>query len=385
MNLRKYGKKLGYEVSALGLGCMRLPRKTDAEGKMIVDREKAYELIRYAAQNGINYFDTAYGYHNQTSEEVLGEALEGGLREKVKIATKQPFNVMTTQGDIRRNLENTLKKLRTDYIDVYLIHNIQAPFWDEIKRRKVIEEYEKFRAEGLIRGIAFSYHGEFPCFKDVLSFYDWDMAQIQQNLVDIDHEATEEAIRMAGEKGTAMVIMEPLRGGGLALPPAPVKKIYDEVAPGRSGVEWAFRHLLNYPEVSTILSGMTTMEQLKENIAIFSKPDAVAGCLSAAEKQALLRAKTTYESMTAVPCTGCEYCLPCPQGVSIPGVFSGYNEGFMFENFAQPQRSYMFMTRRGADASKCVECGACEAKCPQQIAIVAELKKAHAKLSGWVE
>lgn len=383
MNHRSYGK-LGYEVSSLGLGCMRLPRIPDGKGGMTVDLEKAFELIRYAADHGINYFDTAFGYHNQTSESVLGEALEG-RREQVKIATKQPFNVMKTQGDIRRNLENTLKKLRTDYIDVYLVHNIQAGTWEEIKRRKVFEEYEKFREEGLIKAIGFSYHGGYEVFSDVLKTYDWDMCQVQQNLLDVDKEVTEKGIALAGEKGTALVIMEPLRGGGLVHTPASVKEVYDGAPVKRSPAEWAFRHLLNYPQVSCILSGMTTLEQLKDNIELFSKPDAVPGCLTDGEKEVLARAKKAYESIVTVPCTGCEYCLPCPQGVNIPGVFSRYNDGNMFGAFDQPKRSYMFLGRSGADASHCVACGACEAKCPQHIKIIDQLKVAHKALEGWVE
>ena len=160
MQYRPYGKQ-GFDVSLLGMGCMRLPRRTNPDGSVEVDREKAYEIIRYAADHGINYFDTAFTYHNQTSESVVGEALEG-RRDKVKIVTKQPLSVMKTQADIRKNLESTLKKLRTDHIDVYLIHNIQAPLWEEIKRRDVIGEYEKFRQEGLIGAIAFSYHGAYP-------------------------------------------------------------------------------------------------------------------------------------------------------------------------------------------------------------------------------
>ena len=383
MQYRNYGK-LGYQVSAFGMGCMRLPRII-TNGQAVVDREKAYEMIRYAADNGVNYFDTAYGYHNTTSEEVLGEALEGGRREKVKIATKQPLGVMKTQDDIRKNLEATLRKLRTDYIDVYLIHGIGAGSWEEIKKRKIIEEYEKFRSEGLIRAIAFSYHGAYSCFKEVLDFYDWGMCQVQQNMVDIEREVTEEGIRQAGKKGCALVIMEPIRGGNLAVPPAPIQAIYDEYPVNRSAVEWAFRHVIDYPEVSTILSGVSTLEQLKEDIAIFSRPDAVPGCLSGEEKAIIARVREKYQSLASIPCTGCEYCLPCPQGVNIPQVFSKYNDGVMFGTYEPARRGYFFQTRFKSDASLCTECGACEPKCPQHIAVTQELKTAHEKLKGWIE
>jgi predicted aldo/keto reductase-like oxidoreductase len=392
MQYRQFGK-LGYEVSAFGMGCMRLPRILKGDHAE-VDREKAWEMIRYAADHGVTYFDTAYGYHSKTSEEVLGEALEGGRRERVKIATKQPFGVMrdlssgggkTLPENARRNLEATLKKLRTSFIDVYLIHNIGAGDWEEIKRSKVIEEYEKFRAEGLIGAIAFSYHGDYAGFKPVLDYYDWGMCQIQQNLIDVDREATEQAIRDAGKKGCALVIMEPLRGGNLAVPPAPVKAIYDSYREKRGAVEWAFRHVLNYPEVSTILSGVSTLEQLKDNIGIFSKPEAAANSLSDEEKRLIVRVREQYLALKSVPCTACEYCLPCPQGVNIPQVFGKYNDGLMFGTFEPSRRTYMFQVRAKQDASLCVGCGACEKKCPQHIGIIKELKAAHERLKGWVE
>lgn len=383
MQYRPYGK-LGFDVSLLGMGCMRLPRIYDGSDRAQVDREKAYELIRYAADHGVNYFDTAFTYHNKDSEAVLGEALEG-RRQSVKIATKQPVTVMNTKADIRRNLESTLKKLRTDYIDIYLIHNIQSGTWEEIKRKEVFDEYIRFREEGLIRGIGFSYHGALPTFRDALAYYPWDMCQVQQNLLDVDKEATAGAIRLAGKKGTALAIMEPLRGGGLVNPPPAVQAIYDESPVKRSATEWAFRHLIDYPEVSTILSGMTTLEQLKENIGIFSKEDAKPNCLSGEERAMIARVKKAYDNIISIPCTGCEYCMPCPQGVAIPAIFDRYNEAHMFGAFDQPRRAYMLLRINSKSADRCVECGACEKKCPQHIPIIQELWRARGELEGWVE
>lgn len=379
MQYRQFGK-LGYEVSLLGLGCMRLPMQQDGE----VIKDKAIELIQYAADHGINYFDTAYAYHHMNSESVLGEALDG-RRAGVRIATKQPFNVMDTRGSIRKNLEATLKKLRTDYIDVYLVHNIQQSNWEGIKQMGVLAEYEKFRNEGLIGAIAFSYHGGHEVFKQVLDSYDWDMCQVQQNLLDIDIEATQQAITDAGDKGCALVIMEPLKGGGLANATAGVQEVYDSCVPGRSPAEWAFRHLIDSPHVSCILSGMTTLKQLKQNIEIFSAEDALPGCLSDAEKVAIARAKAEYESIISIPCTACGYCMPCPSGVDIPDVFSIYNDAQRLQQWENPRRRYMIKGRTKSDASYCVECGACEQECPQHIDIINKLKVAHEELKGWIE
>lgn len=385
MQYRPYGKT-GFEVSLFGMGCMRLPRREREDGSVEIDKQKAIEMIRYAAEHGVNYFDTAYGYHRGKSEEVLGEALDGGYRQKVHIATKQPFSVMKDKGEIRKNLENTLKKLRTDYIDIYLIHNIQKQDWPAIQQMDVIGEFEKFKSEGLIGGIGFSYHGELPTFREILDFYpDWAMCQVQQNLLDVDKEVTEEGIRLAGQKGCALVIMEPLRGGGLASTPRDVAKLYDEFPIKRSAAEWAFRHVYQYPQVSCILSGVTTMEQLKDNIEIFSGPDVGANTMTPEEKELLKKVKAAYESRVTIPCTGCEYCVPCPKGVAIPQIFKLYNQGMMFEAFDQPKRSYMFQRNAGHDQTKCIACGACEKKCPQHIEIISQLKLAHSKLDGWYE
>lgn len=384
MQYRDYGRE-GYQVSTFGMGCMRLPRRERPDGTVEVDREKAYELLRYAADHGVNYFDTAFGYHGGDSERVVGEALEGERRKRVHIATKQPFAQMKDASTIRRNLENTLKKLRTDYLDVYLIHNIQAPDWPEIQRRDILNEYEKFKQEGLIRAIGFSYHGGLDTFRQVLSYYPWAMCQVQQNLLDSAKEVTEEGVRLAGEKGCALVIMEPLRGGGLASAPSQVQAVYDGYPVRRSAAEWAFRYMIDQPQVSCILSGVTTLDQLKDNLRIFSAPDAVPGCLSEQDRRLLQRAKAAYESRVTIPCTGCEYCLPCPQGVAIPAVFQRYNAGEMFQDYNNPRRSYLFLKRAGKDASRCVACGACQQKCPQHIPIIESLKTAHAKLDGWRE
>ena len=384
MQKRAFGKQ-GYEVSLLGMGCMRLPRAEMPDGSVDVDREKAVEMIRYAADNGITYFDSALTYHNSKSEEIMGEALEG-RRSKIRIATKQRLHSMGGSKDtMRMNLEATLKKLRTDYLDVYLIHNVNAGEWQGMKELGVIEEYEKFKSEGMIKAIGFSFHGDFPLFEEVLKSYDWAMCQAQQNLLDGDNEITEEGIHLAGQKGCALVIMEPLRGGGLANAPGDIMDIYKRTGKDRVPAEWAFRYMADKPEVSVILSGMSTLEQIKENIAIFSSCDILPNCLSDEERKLLAEVKSAYLSRTTIPCTGCEYCMPCAQNVNIPGVFERYNDGFMFDQFDNARRSYMFLKNSGGDASRCTKCGVCLSKCPQNINIPDQLKTAHEKLDGWRE
>jgi len=380
LQYRPYGKT-GWNVSLLGMGCMRLPRFDDGK----VDREKAYEIIRYAADHGVNYFDTAFGYHGRTSEEILGEALADGRRERVIIATKQPFFVMKSKDEIRRNLENTLTKLRTSYVDAYLIHNVNAHNWQAIQQMGVLREYEKFREEGLIKAIAFSYHGGYDTFAEALSAYDWDMCQVQHNFMDWDREVTRKGIELAGQKGCALVVMEPIKGGNLAKAPDCVKSVYEEYPIQREPVEWAFRYAANFPQVSCILSGMTTLEQLKQNIEIFSQDGMTAGNLSEPDLAMLAKVRAAYESVVTIPCTGCEYCMPCPHHVNIPGVFEMYNTAKMFDMIEPSRRTYMFITNAGANASHCEECGECEPKCPQGIKIISELKTAHEALKGWVE
>lgn len=384
MKYRNFGKT-GYQVSLLGMGCMRLPFIDENDGGKGVNREKAYEMIRYAVDHGINYFDTALGYHGQTSEEVLGEALEGGMREKVKIATKQPFWVMHKQSDIRQNLENTLKKLRSSYVDFYLVHCITQDSWPDIQKRDILKEFEKFKSEGLIRHIGFSYHGQYPAFEEIVSGYPWEMCLIQQNLLDTNNEVTEQGIYAAHKNGVAVSIMEPLRGGGLCHAPRPVAELYDNFPKKRSATEWAVRHLANYGEVETIVSGMSNMDQLKDNIALFSQDDMEPNCLSADEKALLVKARDAYNSIVTIPCTVCNYCMPCPHNVDISGTFSRYNDGNRFEHFDQAKRSYMFTRRGGRGVEKCTGCGECSPKCPQGINIPKELQVAHRALDGWNE
>jgi len=259
------------------------------------------------------------------------------------------------------------------------------PSWDAIQQREIFKELDKFKQEGLVRNVGFSYHGDANTFKDVAAKYPWDMCKVQHNMLDIAREVTAEGIELAGKLGLGVAIMEPLRGGGLAHAPAVVQEVYDKAGIKRSPAEWAFRHLVNMPDISVIVSGMTTLEQLKENIAMFSQNDMVPNCLTDAEAQTIADARSAYESIITIPCTTCNYCVPCPAGVQIPGVFSAFNDAHRFEVFNQPRRAYMFMRNAGGDATKCTNCGICLEKCPQEIDIPKELQTAHNALEGWHE
>jgi len=382
MHYRKLGKT-NLNVSLLGFGCMRLPF-INGDGANGVDIPAALELIRYAAENGINYFDTAMTYHGGESETYLGEALED-IRRDVVYVTKQPLWEMPDKPTIRRNLENTLKKLRTDYIDVYLLHRIMPASWGEIKRQEIYAELDKFKQEGLIRHIGFSYHGDYETFKDVAAKYPWEMAKVQHNMLDMNREVTPAGIKFAGELNLGVAIMEPLRGGGLAHAPSGVKAVYTKAEWQRSPAEWAFRYLINIPQISVITSGMSNLQQLKDNIALFSQPDMLANALTPAEEEVIANARKQYEAIVTIPCTQCNYCIPCPAGVQIPHVFGLYNDAHRFEHFDQPRRAYMFAKNAKGDARGCTECGICLEKCPQEIDIIKDLKTAHAALDGWKE
>ena len=378
MLYRPYGTQ-GYEVSAFGMGCMRLPKKPDENGNMVVDREEGIRMIRYAVEHGVTYFDSAHVYLEQECDAILGEALSGGYREKVKIVTKIPPLMVNSEQDFFDILDVQLKKLQTDCIDALLIHSLNREKFEHVKKVGMIQMMEKAKAQGKIAAIGMSFHDDFDTFKEIIDFYPWAMCNIQMNILDHDQQATLEGMRYAHNKGVAVCIMEPLRGGGLAVPPEPVQKLYDAFPTKRSGVEWAFRYMYNFPEVTTILSGVSSMEQLQDNLRIFENP--VAGCMDEAEQQLIQQAREAYKSLIAVPCTGCRYCMPCPQGVDIPGIFAAYNDGTMYGSFEAPKGKYARMVNvKHCDASLCVECGACEAQCPQAIGIIEQLKQARAAL-----
>lgn len=377
MEYRKF-KNLGIECSVFGMGTMRLPLNAKPDGTKSfddIDEAEAIRMIRYAIDNGVNYIDTAYGYHGGNSERVVGKALRDGYREKVKLATKLPVWHVKSYEDFDRLLNEQLEKLQTDYIDFYLLHALHKDSWEKVRDMGVLGFLDKAVEDGRIRYPGFSFHDELQVFKDIVDSYKWEMCQIQLNILDMDYQAGVEGLKYAGSKGIPVVIMEPLRGGKLASASKEIIDIWNTAETKRSPVEWAFRWLYNFSEIAVILSGVSTMEQLEDNLRIFAhaKPDV----MSDQELELVNQVKEAYERRIKVGCTGCEYCLPCPNNVSIPRIFSLYNEASMFDDLQAYLDGYNRLITDEKDASQCIECGNCEAACPQNLEIIKQLKEAH--------
>ena len=384
MLYRKLGKT-GCEVSILGFGCMRLPIKDSDQRtadrfdpKKFIDEEKAIQLIHYAKAQGINYFDTAYPYHGGKSEPLLGKALQG-YREKVLIATKLPTWIVKGAEDFDKFLNEQLQRLETHYVDFYLLHGLGRETWTKMKELGALGFLDKILADGRARFAGFSFHDDVRIFKEIVDTYDWAVCQIQYNYLDRTYQAGQEGLEYAASKGLGVVIMEPLRGGRLAEQvPEKVQSIWDSAPEKRSPAEWALRWIWNHPQVSTALSGMNSMAQLRENLKIAG--EGLANSLSPKDLALIDRVMETYQKMLAIDCTACSYCLPCPKGVNIPHNFRLYNDHHMFKD---PEINFILYNRLTAPeqrASNCAECGECEERCPQHIQIIEELKKVHSTL-----
>jgi predicted aldo/keto reductase-like oxidoreductase len=318
----------GQELSILGFGCMRLPI---IDGKHYqIDAEKATQMLHYAIDQGVNYIDTAYPYHSAIpmqegmSEVFVGKALQNGYRDQVHLATKLPSWLIKSRADMDYYLNQQLARLQTDHIDFYLLHSMNVRNWQNLKQLGVFEFLDCALADGRIKYAGFSFHDELPLFKEIVDAYNWSFCQIQYNFMDEEYQAGREGLEYAAAKGLGIVIMEPLRGGSLSTRiPAAVQDVWDQADTKRSPVEWALRFVWNHPAVNVVLSGMNEMEHVIENINIASQahPDS----LTEKEKGLIETAKGLYRSRTKVNCTNCQYCMPCPNGVNIPGNFSILN------------------------------------------------------------
>jgi predicted aldo/keto reductase-like oxidoreductase len=370
MQYRRFGQ-LDFQVSALGFGAMRLPT-VDEE----VDEAEATSMIRYAIDHGVNYIDTAYPYHDGASETLLGQVLSDGYRDKVKLATKLPSWEVQTADDFDKYLDIQLGRLQLDCVDFYLLHSLNKDAWPKLRDLGVLAWAEKAIAAGRFRHLGFSFHDDYDAFKQIIDDYDWPMCQIQYNYMDVENQAGTKGLRYAASKGIAVVIMEPLLGGKLVEPPPSIQSIWNGAASARTPAAWALQWLWNQPEVSVVLSGMSATEQVEENVALASASG--IGTLTAGELAVYDQVRAKYRELIAIPCTRCGYCMPCPQGVDIPGNFGTYNEGIMYDKPDAARGHYGWLKfayeeqgifDHDVRAAQCIQCGECEEKCPQTIPI----------------
>ena len=376
MKYRSMGK-LNIRTSAFGLGCMRF--NGAASGDSIIDEQKAISLIRQAVDGGVTYLDTAYVYLDKTSEIVLGKALQDGYRDRVTIATKMPAEHVHNRAEMEALLETELKKLQTDHIDFYLMHGIDKEKWEYFKSIGAPEFFDDMKKAGKIRYKCFSFHGPYEEFEFILQAYDWDMVQIQYNFMDINNQAGTKGLELAGKLGIPVVIMEGLLGGRLAKAPDNVQALYDAFPVKRSPVEWGFRWLCNHPEIAVVLSGCNEKEQIDENLRIFDTVE--PGIMDEEELQLMDNVREAYLSRTKIGCTGCRYCMPCPNGVNIPGIFSAWNNHSLYNTDLKNDWDLKQIREKDSGADRCVSCGACEAACPQHLGIIDGLQQAWRELT----
>ena len=377
MQYRKFGS-LDWRASALGFGCMRLPLLNNDSGE--IDEREATRMVRLAIDRGLNYIDTAYPYHRENSERFVGRVLQDGYREKVSLATKLPVWKVNEAEDFDRLLNEQLAKLQTDHIDFYLLHALGSERWPLVRDLGVREWLLKARASGRIRHIGFSFHDELPVFKEIVdAFEEWDFCQIQYNYIDIENQAGTEGLQYAAARGMGVVVMEPLLGGRLVNPPEPIQAIWDESPVRRSAADWALQWLWNQPEVSLVLSGMTTFQQVEENLA--SAETSSVGKLTPVEQTLVDGARVKYQELCPVDCTHCDYCQPCPNQVNIPRIFELYNQASMYNILPQSRKQYEKMPMESR-ADMCLDCQECEEKCPQHIQISSWMPVVHEALAG---
>ena len=366
MEYRKFGNT-GLTPSILGFGMMRLKKNEDGT----IDEQWAIENLRWAIDHGLTYVDTAYAYGD--SERVTGLCLQDGYREKVTLATKIPANMVDSEEDFNRILDEELSRLQTDHIDVYLLHALNKDRWEKVKKLNIIGMAEKAKAAGKIRHIGFSFHDTLEVFKEILYAYDgWEFCQIQLNYMDVDYQAGMEGLCLANEKGLAVVIMEPLRGGMLANVPEEVAKMLP-----KNPVQSALNFLWNLPQVNVVLSGMGETEQVQQNVAYADA--AYAGMLSAEENAAILEAGVKMYQLMQIPCTACDYCNVCPQEIAIPKIFALYNAFQTRGYFAKTIEGYKALGEHSAE--KCISCGLCVEQCPQNIPIFEKLAQIHKRFT----
>ncbi len=373
MKYRNFGR-LDWKVSALGFGVMRLPIINGDASK--IDEPEAVRMIRYAVDHGVNYLDTAYPYHRGKSEIVVGKALQGGYRERTRLATKMPTWLINSQKDMDKYLDEQLARLQMDHVDFYLFHGLNEERWQKLKELDVLKWAEKKMDEGKFRYLGFSFHDEYRVFKKIINSYDgWTLCQIQYNYMDEQYQAGTKGLNYAASKGLAVVVMEPIAGGRLAVkPPKEIQELWDKATPKRTPAEWALQWVWNHPEVSVTLSGMSTFEQVKENVESANRSG--ANILTNKELSVISQVKRGYKRLGFIGCTGCRYCMPCPEGVNVPEIFSLYNEYYVKNRDDEIKRKYWEHITPESQAKRCARCGRCEELCPQHLQIREILSRA---------
>ncbi|MBD5529006.1 MAG: aldo/keto reductase [Lachnospiraceae bacterium] len=367
-------ENLGIETSLLGFGCMRFP--TGGDGK--IDRERAKAMLEKALAAGVNYFDTAWPYHGGESELLVGEALKGHPRDSFYLATKLPCWEVKSLADVDRIFNRQLEKLQTDYIDFYLMHAMNRGSWGEMRKLGVVGRLEQLKAEGKIRYLGFSFHDSYEAFEEILSYRNWDFCQIQLNYMDTEEQAGLKGYALAEKMGVPLVIMEPVKGGSLAAFAPDITEKFRALDSRASMASFALRWVGSLPNVKVVLSGMSSMEQVEDNLKTFGdfKP------LSEAEQTTIREVVELMNSRIQNGCTGCRYCMPCPAGVNIPGSFGCWNRYHMYQNYNVVKRHWENDLGEAQQPKNCIKCGKCEQACPQHLHIREDLERAQADLDA---
>ena len=373
MEYREFDK-LGIKTSLLGFGCMRLPKHRNGK----VNEEKAEELLDIAYQNGVNYFDTAYIYHDGESERITGHILNKYSRSSYYLATKLPIWLVQTLEDAKRIFEDQLRRLDKDYIDFYLLHALNKNEFDRIVKLGVLEYCDELKAAGKIKYFGFSFHDEFPSFSHIIQYRDWDFCQIQYNYMDRNIQAGDKGYELAAKLEVPLIIMEPVKGGTLAKLPKGAVKYFSEMKPDQSSASWAMRWVAAHPNVKVILSGMSNLDQVMDNINNFSPYIS----LDHEEMKVINNVGEYLLKRVKNGCSGCSYCMPCPVGVDIPRNFRIWNDYGMYRNKGETNWLWKQDLDEKAKAKNCIECGKCEKVCPQQISIRSDLKKLQSELDA---
>lgn len=352
--------------SLLGFGCMRFPLNDDGT----IQKEETEKMLDYAISQGVNYIDTAYPYLNQQSERFVGEYLKKYNREDYYLATKLPIWLVNQPEETEEYFEEQLRRLQTDYVDFYLVHAMDRERFEKMEQFHIFERLTEYKNQGKIRFLGFSFHDSYDVFETIIKSHPWDFVQIQYNYMDTDFQAGDKGVKLAGEMGIPLVVMEPIRGGSLLRLPEDIMQVLKDYDPSASLASWPLRWVADHPQVKVVLSGMGQIEQVEENVRTFSdsKP------LSKEEKALINQVRSMILERQKSRCTGCEYCMPCPFGVDIPSNFKYWNEDSMYMDQAG-KRHYKMLDEKER-AANCHQCGKCEKVCPQHISIREDLKQA---------